>query len=247
MSYNRFAEVYDQLMSHAPYDKWVALTKEIIDQSEEPIKRIVDLGCGTGKITIPLAEAGYQMTGVDLSDDMLTLATGQSQIKNLKVNWIHQDITELTGFRDVDLFISYCDVINYVTSKDDVYSVFQRVFDSLKEAGQFIFDVHSMDYVNNYLVDQTFADVEDGLAYIWDCEPGDVEGEMFHHLTFFAKVTDQYERFDEMHHQQVYSLKVYKQLLKKAGFTKIQIFNDFDQEIQLSEKSHERIFIVAKK
>lgn len=247
MSYNRFAEVYDQLMSHAPYDKWTALTKELIEQSEAPIKNIVDLGCGTGKITIPLAEAGYQLTGVDLSTDMLTLATVKSQNRQLKINWIQQDITELTGFSDVDLFISYCDVINYLTSKAAVYSVFQRVFESLTESGQFIFDVHSMDYVNNYLVDQTFADVEGEVAYIWDCEPGEADGEMFHHLTFFAKETNQYERFDEIHHQQVYAIEIYEQLLKKAGFTKIRFFADFEQDNPILENNQERIFIVAKK
>lgn len=247
MSYNRFAEVYDQLMSHAPYDKWVALTEYLIKHSEGPIERIVDLGCGTGNIAIPLAKAGYQMSGVDLSSDMLTLAAAQSDNEKLKINWIQQDIRQLTGFQNIDLFISYCDVINYITSKEDVFTVFQRVFDSLNETGQFIFDVHSMGYVKNHLLNQTFADVEEDIAYIWDCEPGDAMGEMYHHLTFFAEADNLYERFDEMHHQQVYDVAIYEQLLKEVGFTKIEFFGDFDPENQLLEKDHERIFIVAKK
>lgn len=247
MSYNRFAEVYDQLMSHAPYDKWVAVTEHLINQSKAPIKSIVDLGCGTGKITIPLAKAGYQMTGVDLSGDMLTLAAAQGNNETEKINWIQQDIRELTGFHNIDLCISYCDVINYLTSKEDVFAVFQRVFDSLTEAGQFVFDVHSLNYVEKHLLNQTFTDVEADIAYIWDCEPGDTFGEMYHHLTFFAKSGKHYERFDEIHHQQVYDIMTYEQLLKKAGFIEIEIFGDFNPENQLLEKNHERTFIVAKK
>lgn len=247
MAYKRFAEVYDQLMSHAPYDEWVRFTEEIIAKADVNVQHIVDLGCGTGQVTIPLAKKGYQMTGVDNSSDMLTLATQRALAGKIDVNWIAQDIRALAGFESIDLFISYCDVINYITDKSDVFSVFQHVFDSLKNDGLFIFDVHSLSYVNDSLVNQTFAHAEEDLAYIWDCEPGEEVGEMYHYLTFFSKKNQQYERFDETHHQHVYDPSIYEQLLKKAGFTKIQFFADFQSEKINLENKHERIFIVAQK
>lgn len=247
MSYHQFAYIYDQLMDHAPYDKWVQFTTEIIKRKNASIKSIVDLGCGTGEITSRLAKLGYHVTGVDYSIEMLACATEKVINHKLPVNWIQQDIRKLSGFHQIDLFISYCDVMNYITELNEVETVFNHVYNSLSPNGLFIFDIHSIHYAEERLMNQTFTEVTDDLAYIWDCEQGDRQGEMFHYLTFFRKENDHYIRFDETHHQHTYDIKVYEQLLKKCGFSKIQFYRDFSLEKAfLSEKS-ERIFIVGEK
>src|SRR5690625_1478732 len=106
MAYDHLAEIYDQLMGHVPYDKWVEFTEKIIQKENKTVKSIVDLGCGTGEITIRLAEKGFQLTGVDLSAHMLSHA--QQKSTNIKpIRWINQDIRQLNGFKHVDLFTSY--------------------------------------------------------------------------------------------------------------------------------------------
>lgn len=247
MDYHRFASIYDQLMEHAPYEEWTNFTDHLIHLHPKNVKTIVDLGCGTGEITVRLATLGYEVTGVDLSSDMLTVATKKAEHANVGINWIQQDIRKLEGFSDIDVFVSYCDVLNYITEQEDLMSVFNRVYESLRPDGLFIFDIHSIHYVQRHLVDTTFADVTEQLAYIWECEQGDLQGEMYHHLTFFQKEAEKYIRFDELHHQQTYETKVYETLLKKSGFSKIQFYGDFLFENNFSEKNSDRIFIVAEK
>lgn len=247
MSYNRFAYIYDMLMNHAPYEQWVNFTNALIHQSNKEIKSIVDLGCGTGEIAIRLSDLGYDVTGVDYSTEMLTAAAQKALNRNKKISWIKQDIRDLEGFNKIDLMVSYCDVINYITEKEDLLDVFKRVHASLTEQGMFIFDIHSIYYAEEKLINHTFADVTEDIAYIWECEQGEKRGEMYHYLTFFQKDKQHYSRFDETHHQQVYEINVYKDLLKASGFSKIDIYGDFLIENQFSERNSERIFICVQK
>src|SRR5699024_12624668 len=109
------------------------------------------------------------VTGVDYSTEMLSVAMDKAIKQKKSIKWIQQDIRHLTGFEDIDLITSYSDVINYLTKADDVETVFKHVYNSLKEAGVFIFDVHSLAYIQANLINQTFADVSENMTYILDC------------------------------------------------------------------------------
>lgn len=247
MAYQQMAIVYDQLMKTAPYDKWLHFTKQIFKKYEKNIQTIVDLGCGTGEITIKLANEGYQLFGIDYSLDMLTHAEQKSYMNRLPIQWLHQDLRELTGFTNLDAAVSYCDVMNYITSENDLKNVFSRVANSLKESGLFIFDVHSIDYVQSSLINHTFTEVTDEISYIWDCIAGKSLGEMHHALTFFKLEDDKYIRIDEKHYQRTFPISFYKKLLMKSGFTKPDIYTDFSLEKDILKENTERIFFVAQK
>src|SRR5699024_6559880 len=120
MVYPKIAYHYDELMRHAPFDKWTQLTKDVIDENGLNEQRIVDLGCGTGEITLRLTRLSKNITGVDYSAEMLAVAMIKATEQQKHINWVQQDIKILTGFKNVDLMISYCDVINYLTTTDDV-------------------------------------------------------------------------------------------------------------------------------
>src|SRR5690625_76263 len=248
MVYEQLAHVYDRFMSDAPYKQWVSFTNTMIETLDKKPNHIVDLGCGTGKITCLLAEAGYQMTGVDFSTDMLVAAEQKSGSAQLPVQWIHQDLRALSGFENIEVAISYCDVLNYITSESDLHLVFTHVCDALKPGGLFIFDIHSLYYVENNMVNQTFTDVLDDVAYIWDCLPGDDAGEMYHDITFFA--ADQlgkYDRFDESHEQKTYPVSFYVKLLENCGFENIQLYSDFSCNKEEFNEKGDRIFFVTQK
>ena len=249
MTYNQFAEVYDALMQEAPYDDWVALTEFLLNKdSVSKNASILDLGCGTGEIAIRLSHLGYHVTGVDNSSDMLSIAQQKAMDTQEQITWIRQDIRELEGFRDLDACISYCDVMNYITDLEDISEVCKRAASILRKDGVFIFDVHDAGYAKNELAGQTFADVTEDIAYIWECDEGDKEGHLFHDITFFQKIDgDRYEKFSELHEQQVYPLEVYETALKNAGFREILFFNDFHVENDLSSENRVRNFIYAKK
>lgn len=248
MAYRQMASLYDQFMAHAPYDDWVEFTEEIFRLSETSIKNIADLGCGTGEITIRLAKKNYSLIGVDYASEMLTHAEQKATKEKLPIQWIHQDLRELSGLNQLDAVVSYCDVINYITSEEEVGNVFNKIAASLKEEGLFIFDVHALAHVENRLMNQSFTDVNDDIAYIWNCIEGEESGEMYHDLTFFTlREEGLYDRFDEYHHQRTFPVKVYEQLLYAAGFEKPKVYYDFSLKNKKSDETTERIFIVTKK
>lgn len=247
MSYTNFAQVYDKLMEHAPYDHWASFTEEIIDKLNIQVSSILDLGCGTGEVALRLAKKGYTVTGVDKSADMLSQAMAKSTRENIPITWIKQDITMLAGFSNIDLVISYCDVMNYITSQRDIEHVCKHVYDSLTDDGLFIFDIHNPNYAEQQLVGHTFADVTDELSYIWECERGAEAGDMYHYLTFFQQEGHRYVRFDEVHHQKTYDLSVYRDILKNVGFTNVEMYADFKLDNVNSYDDSERLFVLAKK
>lgn len=247
MTYQQMANIYDLLMKDAPYDKWKSFTNEIIRQSGKSVETIIDLGCGTGQITTRLASEGYRMIGVDYSVDMLSYAEQRASTEKLPVNWIQQDLRDLTGINNQDVAISYCDVINYITEEDELSTVFQNIAGTLKSGGLFLFDVHSLYHVLHNFVNQTFAEAGDDVSYIWFCSEGDVQGEMYHDLTFFVSEQGKYSRFDEFHHQRTYSIDFYLQLLRKSGFKIQHLSGDFSLKNKEIDEDAERIFIVAEK
>ena len=247
MVYRESASLYDQLMEHVPYDKWTTFTKQVIKQRQKHIQTVVDLGCGTGNISLRLAKEGLQVIGVDSSSEMLTYAQQKASNCNLQIQWILKDIRQMDGLKEVDAAVSYCDVINYITTQNDLKKTFKSVYQILKPGGIFIFDVHDIDFIEQHYINHTFADVTDESAYIWFCLAGETRGEMFHELTFFHKVDTFYDRFEEVHHQKTYPLHVYKELLNQCGFTKIDHSYDFVTKNENKITNGERIFIIAEK
>lgn len=246
--YKNFALLYDELMKDAPYDEWVKFTNEILH--DRNVNSILDLGCGTGEITIRLAEQGRQLYGVDMSAEMLAIAEQKRLQTSMNVTWIQQDIRTLQGFSNIDMCISYCDVINYIVSELDVKKVFSNVYDCLATDGLFIFDVHSMNHVKHNMINETFTYTDDNLAYIWHCSEGESAGEMYHDMTFFYKENsnlDVFHRIEESHHQRTYPVETYVELLKSVQFNEINVYSDFLIKNEFIEQNSERIFIIAKK
>ncbi|WP_077330210.1 class I SAM-dependent DNA methyltransferase [Virgibacillus siamensis] len=245
MSYQKLANLYDKLMDDAPYNQWIEFTGEIFSRTGSDVQTIADLGCGTGQIASLLAHEGYDVIGVDNSADMLSVAQQRAQQENLAIQWIQQDLRQLQGLQNLDAAVSYCDVINYITDEDEVRTVFERVAKSLKPGGLFLFDIHSVNHVEQFYVNQTFADVQDDVSYIWFCTPGENQGEMYHDLTFFVSDGEKYDRFEELHHQQTYYVEFYKKLLHESGFKLCGLHADFSVTADFDEENAERIFIIA--
>ncbi|WP_082233772.1 class I SAM-dependent DNA methyltransferase [Halobacillus massiliensis] len=240
MSYRRMAQVYDRLMQDAPYGKWIRWTNQTLASSSKEIKSILDLGCGTGEIAIDLSQEGYQVTGVDLSEDMLSVASQKDTER--KVQWLQQDITKLEGLSGYDCVVSYCDVINYIPDEAKLQSVFSNTYTALNKGGFFLFDVHSIEHIQQNLYGQTFAEVYDDLSYIWFCDPGETKYSLIHDLTFFIDNGRGFERFDETHEQKGYPKETLKNLLENTGFFVESITADFKEAA-----SGDRLFFICKK
>lgn len=245
MAYEQMAQVYDAFMSDAPYDELLKFTCEIIEQYGNDVKKIADLGCGTGTMAVYLSKQGFAVQAVDYSADMLTAAQQHSANAGQHIQFIHQDLRELEGLQELDAAVSYFDVINYITEPDELRQTFGRIAASLKEDGIFLFDVHSLYSFEHNYAGETFSVIEDDLSYIWFCEAGEEPGEVFHDLTFFVRKGELYERFDEYHHQRTFPVSFYGTLLKEAGFNKIISFGGTDLNNENYNKKTPKIFILA--
>lgn len=247
MTYERFAYVYDELMKDAPYEKWLLILTAKLEQYGIDGRKVLDLACGTGEITVELAQHGFDVSGVDLSDEMLMVANEKAAKQGLSIPFFQQDMAELEGLGLYDCVTIFCDSLNYLREEADVLKTFTRVHDHLKEGGLFIFDVHSIYKMEEIFQNNTFAVSDEEVSYIWDSFPGEEPYSVEHDLSFFVR-DDQsglYDRFDELHYQRTYSIQQYKDWLLLAGFETLEILADLEETPPVEET--ERILFVARK
>jgi len=260
-AYNSFAHVYDQMMADMPYDQWYSFTKAIIDKqlsSKSPFT-IVDLGCGTGRITKELAKDGHKVTGIDLSSSMLEVAkqseaafmeqlklkTGQGHLYE-PIHWKQQNMAQWSTEGQVDLVVSYCDSVNYLLHEDELLALFYNTYEALKPSGVFIFDCHPISRFEQYAQDQPFAYDDGEFSYIWFSHYDEEDAIIEHELTIYAQEADgRYRRIDETHVQRAYSVKWLEQALREVGFKSIEIYEDFT--LKHATAKAKRLFFVVKK
>lgn len=243
MSYQRFANIYDVLMEDAPYDEWLQFTKEKLASHQKP--QILDVGCGTGEFILYLKKAGYDVTGVDLSENMLAIAHDKITAQGLSVRLFEQDMRSLENIGTFDVVTVFCDSLNYLQTEADVQKSLREFYSVLQPGGQLLFDVHSIFKMESIFKEQTFTYNSEELAYIWQSFEGDHPFSVEHELTFFVvEENGLYRKFQEWHEQRTFPIEDYERWLKDAGFTNITIEADFSKKVT---ETSERIFFTAKK
>lgn len=246
MAYEQFAYLYDQLMKDSPYPEWEALLKRRMDTYGSSGQRLLDIGCGTGELTIKLALAGFSVAGVDLSSDMLAIADQKASDHHISIPFYEQDMRRLSLPEKYDIAVIFCDSLNYLETIEEVIETFQRVHDHLNDNGLFVFDVHSLHKINNLFKNHDFIYNEEDISYIWECFEGPLPNSVYHDLTFFVRLkSGLYEKIDESHIQTAWNEDELLQSLDKAGFRVVNVSADFsdDHPLQISE----RLFFTAKK
>jgi ubiquinone/menaquinone biosynthesis C-methylase UbiE len=246
MSYQQFAYVYDQLMTDAPYDGWLQFLDRVVQKYDHPMREVLDLACGTGSISIPLAARGYKVVGIDLSEDMLAVANDKSQQMGLSIEWVNQDMTELELPYQVDTILCFCDSMNYVVEGEQVKQTFQRMYNHLTPGGFLLFDMHSLHKIQHVFGDRVFGTNDQEISLLWQCFYNEESVTVDHELTFFMQEKGTvYKRFDETHTQKGYPMDSVLQWLMECGFEMKEVTADFSENPP--GKDSERLFIVAQK
>lgn len=195
--YGRFAYVYDELMKDVDYEKWVDYIEKLIEVSNSDVKNILELACGTGNLTIPLAKRGYDIAGIDISEEMLEVALHKSEIEKTPLVLLQQDIVELDfDIYDIDCVLCGCDGFNYITSLKDLKSVFLKVYDLLKKGGVFIFDISSYYKLSKVLGNNFMGDIQDEISYMWSNVYDDDSQLLEMDLCFFVKAEFEEDLYD---------------------------------------------------
>ena len=237
-----FASVYDYLMEDAPYEDWLEYTRPYFSKGAD----ILDLACGTGTFTVMMKKDGFNVSGTDISQDMLTIADEKIRESKLSIPLFCQDMRSLSGFKDLDGITLFCDGLNYLLEEEDVRKTFEKAAEALKQGGVLLFDIHSLYKMEHIFNNQMYGENGEDVSYIWFCSPGHSPHSVEHALTFFVKTKDGlYERMDEEHKQRTFPPFLYEKWLKEAGFHDIEISSDFGR--RMSEETDERIFFKAVK
>lgn len=244
-SYTDFASVYDTFMDETPYDKWKTQIVDILRDNNINDGLVLDLGCGTGTMTELLAREGYDMTGVDLSSDMLYEAMNKRAESGLDILYLCQDMREFELYGTMKAIVSVCDSINYLTDTEDLIQTFSLVNNYLDPKGIFIFDFNT---VHKYkeIGDSVIAENREDCSFIWDNYYDDETHINEYEIAFFIAEGDEgmFRRVMEQHMQRGYELEEIKTCLEEAGL----IFEkavDSDTGAEVNELT-ERVLVVAR-
>ncbi|KAB3535406.1 class I SAM-dependent methyltransferase [Alkaliphilus pronyensis] len=244
--YGRFAYLYDRLMAEVDYLHWVDFIQSIIQEYNINPKEVLELACGTGNITIPMAERGYRITALDISQDMLTVAKEKAIESNVHITFIQQNMINFCTQHSYEAVICVCDGINYVTNNKQLKSVFANTYKALDENGVFIFDISSYYKLSSIIANNTFGESLGDLVYLWQNFYNDEAALLEMELTFFQEDKEGlYRRFEEYHKQKAHRADEIVNLLELVGYTDIKVFGDF--LLQKPKDNTERIFFAAKK
>lgn len=270
-AYGDFASVYDTFMDETPYEQWCQFVEEVITKygisrpnvatlgegdvsiAEEMLRSeqnlVLDLGCGTGTLTEMLAAKGYDMVGVDLSQEMLAIAVAKRQCAGSQTLYLCQDMRELELYSTVGTVISVCDSINYLLKEEDVLQTFKLVNNYLFPGGIFLFDFNTAYKYEQVIGDTMIAENRDDCSFIWEnfYDPDNQLNE--YDLTIFVKDNGDedaklFRRFQETHVQRGYTLEQMTRLVKQAGM-KVEFTMDADTHGEVTAES-ERIYILAR-
>lgn len=242
--YSGFAHLYDSLMTDVPYEKWADYYHEIFRRFGCNTRLGLDLGCGTGSMTVELARRGTDMIGIDLSPEMLDAAMDKSEKAGMDILYLNQDMAEFELYGTVDFIVSSLDCINYVTNKNRLKKVFKLVNNYLDPRGLFVFDINTPYKLSTILGSNAFVSDGEEIFYSWQNFYDKKSRLCDFYLTFFERDGQVYRRFDEVHTQRAYGVDELCVMLKGAGLKVEGVFHDLS--FNKPKPCSERVFFVAR-
>lgn len=251
-AYTSFAVVYDTFMDNVPYEEWGEYLHGLLLEYGVEDGLVLDLGCGTGTMTEILASKGYDMTGVDFSEEMLDIAMQKRTKSGHDILYLMQDMREFELYGTVRAIVSICDSMNYLTEDGDLEQVFRLANNYLDPGGLFIFDMNTEYKYREMLGDKTIAEERENCSFIWDNYYYEEEKINEYQLSLFVEDPvlsektgqDICRKFQEMHYQRAYSLAEVKAALEVAGMEFIAAYDAFTRNPVHQES--ERMYIIAR-
>lgn len=247
MIYDLLAPFYDSFNSSVDYssyaDFFVKATDKYMDIRPE---LVLDLGCGTGRMTLELAKRGYDMTGIDYSPEMLDAARDSAQNMGFdNILWLCQDMTDFELYGTVDAAICALDGINHLTKPGELDKCFALLHNYLIPDGILVFDLNSEWKFRNIYADRAYLFEENGVFCSWQNYYNPKTRLCDFYITLFKELEDgSYERFDAAQRERMYTKRAVRQALARAGFELIGEYSDLDFSQNTDEC--DRIFVVAR-
>jgi len=243
-AYENLAVSYDRLTSDVDYEATVAFYYEILKKEGLSPKTAVDLACGTGSVTAILAKKGLRTIGVDMSEEMLTVACQKTGDIHPTPLFICQPLQELRLRRGVDMAVCALDSLDYITDPEDCAEAIRRVYKALNPGGIFIFDVNTPEKLRS-MDGEMFIDEDDDVYCVWRGEFDRQTNICSYGMDLFQRRGNVWERSFEEHREYAYSAEQLVAFLKTAGFTHIEVYAD--RLFEAPREGEQRIYIKARK
>ena len=243
-AYHELAVSYDRLTNDVDYEATVDFYYEILRREGLNPRTCVDLACGTGSVTAILAQKGLEVLGVDLSEEMLTVAQQKAMELENAPRFVCQSLQELWLPRGVDMAVCALDSLDYITDPDDCKEAIRRIYKALNPGGIFIFDVNTPEKLRA-MDGQVFLDEDDDVYCVWRGEFDEESNICSYGMDLFQRNGDMWVRSFEEHQEYAYSQEQLTDYLKAAGFTHIRVYAD--RRFEAPREGEQRIYIKARK
>lgn len=243
-SYSELADCYDIFMEDTPYERWLEFVLNRFDKYKVPKGLVLDLGCGTGTFTQMLSDKGYDMIGVDVSDEMLGKALLKRDESGGDILYLLQDMREFELYGTVGAVVSVCDSINYLLTDEDVIQTFKLVNNYLDPGGIFIFDFNTLYKYREVIGDTTIAENREDYSFIWDNYFHEDEHINEYEVTIFSREGELFRKSEETHFQRGYTIEEMKYFAEESGMVVLEI-TDAETEVEPNDIS-QRIHMVVK-
>ena len=273
-AYTGFAEVYDKFMDNVPYEEWCTYLTGILKKYGCKDCLLAELGCGTGSLTELLDSAGYDMIGIDNSEEMLEIAMEKRVESGKNILYLLQDMRDFELYGTVGGIVSICDSMNYITEYEDLVQVFRLVNNYLDPGGVFIFDLNTEYKYRELLADRTIAENRDEGSFIWDNYYDEESRINEYDLALFIPAEEAdagkmgegagpdcetgaasgsgtsgeglYRKYQEPHFQRAYTLDEIQKALERAGMEFLTWYDGDGDGRQAPREDSERIYVIAR-
>ena len=243
-AYHELAKSYDRLTNDVDYEATVDFYMQILAREGLKPRTVVDLACGTGSVTEILARKGYQVTGVDMSEEMLTEAMSKVMDMEKPPLFLCQKLQNLHLSVAVDMAVCALDSLDYVTDPADCAEAIRRTYKALNPGGIFIFDVNTPEKLRA-MDGQVFLDEDDDVYCVWRGEFDEQTNICSYGMDLFQREGEHWVRSFEEHQEYAYSIDQLKRYLKNAGFTHIKVWAD--REFTAPRDGEQRVWFQARK
>ena len=243
-AYHTLAVSYDRLTSDVDYEAIVAFYDEILCKEGVKPRSAVDLACGTGSVALLLAKKYERVIGVDMSEEMLTVAFQKAMEAGVNVQFTCQSLQQMRLPRAVDLAVCALDGLDYILDPADCKEAIRRAYKALNPGGIFIFDVNTPEKLRA-MDGQVFLDEDDDVFCVWRGEFDEETNICSYGMDLFQRQGQQWERSFEEHKEYAYSIEQLTDYLKAAGFTHIRVYAD--GLLEEPREGEQRIYFSARK
>ncbi len=246
MSYDIFSRFYDRLTDNVGYERRTDYFCSLLSAERKEKGILLDLGCGTGGISVEAAKKGYDVIGVDISVGMLNEARQKAIRANVPLLLLNQSMDEIDLYGTVDFALCVLDGINHLDGPEAVKRTFERVSLFMNPGGVFAFDVNTPYKHKEILADNAFVYDLDDLYCVWQNSYNNSDGSVDISLDFFEEEDGVYYRSTEYITERSYPLDNISKWLEEAGFEIIGIYDDMTLD-PVRSGSEKAVFSAKKK